>query len=210
MVAVNNREISFDLWGTLIVSNPEFKANQKILVNKLDPTIDVNKWEQYLKEVKAKFNFQVEREGIHCDRKEIYKEVFINQSEAEIDDFIQQSDELFLKYPPLLKDKSFDIIAYLKARDIQCYICSNTVLIYSNVLLPVVYNYFKIMAQYCHFSDVLGTSKPNMRMFDFPFKPDFHVGDNLITDGSCINYDINFYHINETQNFQTFLAHANL
>lgn len=202
--------ISFDLWGTLIISNPKFKLNQKKLIQKLKGNIDAAKWEYELKLIKNEFNNQVESKGIHFDRKQLYRLSLPTFSDKELEEFITRSDELFLVFPPKLRENSIDIINHLRSIGIACYICSNTVLIYSNVLETIVYNYFKISLLDCNFSDVIGVSKPDARMFNFQNKPTYHIGDNHVTDGACVNSGIKFYHINETQTFKTFLTYANL
>lgn len=203
------KAISFDLWDTLILSNPEFKKQQKKLVSSLDIGISADKWEADLIAIKQKINQQVVETGLHFDRNAIYKQVFIRQSLEEIAQFIAESNRLFLQYPPLLKD-TFEVISYLKDKGITCYICSNTVLIYGDILQKIIQDYFGIAAENCHFSDVLGISKPNPKMFLFPIQTQFHLGDNPITDGACINAGIAFYHIYQHQNFRSFLSHANL
>lgn len=207
---MQSKAISFDLWGTLIISNPEFKYNQKQILSKFDRTIDIDEWELKLKTIKSQYNHIVEQNGIHFERTELYRKTFENLTFNEINDFIKLSDELFLTYPPLLKDKNSNIIDYLTSAGIKCYISSNTVLIYSNVLSKIVFNYFNINADDCNFSDKKGVSKPNQEMFNFKIKPQYHIGDNLITDGACVRNGINFYHINDKQNFNTFLQNANL
>jgi putative hydrolase of the HAD superfamily len=206
----NIKAISFDLWGTLIISNPEFKYNQKHLVKKLNVLEDVNLWEKKIIEEKFKYNSLVETKGLHFDRKIIYRNVFNKITEDQIEEFIVKSDELFLEFPPLIKDNSFEIIKHLHSLGIKTYISSNTVLIYSNILLKIVKDFFNITEIDCHFSDKIGVSKPNIKMFDFINKPIYHIGDNLITDGASINCGINFYHISKNQNFKTFIEHANL
>jgi FMN phosphatase YigB (HAD superfamily) len=202
--------ISFDLWGTLIISNPEFKLNQKKLLLEINSKMDPIKWELDLKIIKNEFNFQVEHYGIHFDRKNIYERSLKEFSEKELADFITKSDELFLRFPPKVRDNSIDMINQLRSKGIKCYISSNTVLIYSNVLETIVYDYFKISAEDCNFSDAIGVSKPDAKMFNYKNKPAYHIGDNHVTDGACVNSGIEFYHINETQSFKTFLTYANL
>lgn len=203
------KSLSFDLWDTLIASNPAFKKEQKQLVKKIDARLDIDKWELQLLALKKNVNQDVAKTGLHYDRIPIYKQVFLHQSPEEIDFFIAESNRLFLQYPPSLKD-DFDVISYLRNKEITCYICSNTLLIYADVLQQIVTAYFGIAAENCHFSDMLGISKPHPKMFHFPIQTQFHLGDNPITDGACINAGIAFYHIYQHQNFRSFLSHANL
>ncbi len=62
---MQSKAISFDLWGTLIISNPEFKYNQKQILSKFDRTIDIDEWELKLKTIKSQYNHIVEQNGIH-------------------------------------------------------------------------------------------------------------------------------------------------
>lgn len=204
------KAVSFDLWGTLIVSNPEFKVKQGELVKEFTGK-DCKTFTENKNKAKKEIDNLVESQGIHPDRSRYYKTLLPQLSWREIDEFIQYSDRLFLEYRPQKREPETDIVQILRDKDIKSYISSNTVFIYGNVLKEVIYDYFKIIKTNCKFSDELGYSKPDKCMFDFPIKPLFHIGDNIITDGASEKYGIKHYHINDKQNFKTFLKeHGNI
>lgn len=197
------KAISFDLWGTLIRSNPEFSKAQESLVKEFT---EIENWKELKENAKVYISSQ-ELLGIHVDRDKILRPL-LNLSLKDYRSFIEYSNELFLKNPPLLKD--FDVVSILRDKGYRCYISSNTTFIYGDTLAKVVYDNFGIIKNNCNFSDELGVSKPNEQMFNFQIKPTYHIGDNLITDGASENFGIEHYHINSEQNFNTFLEHARI
>lgn len=201
---MNQKAISFDVWGTLVKSNPQFKLEQYKLVKEYK---DIS-WEDWTMKkiiVKTEADDMVERLGVHLDRMELYGKLLTDLSGKDKKDFINYSNELFLKFPPILREPDCDLISILKERDYRIYISSNTVLIYGDVLGKIIYDNFGIIKKNCNFSDQLGVSKPDGKMFQFPIKPDWHIGDNIITDGTSEKFGIKHYHINEKQNFKTFI-----
>ena len=59
------------------------------------------------------------------------------------------------------------------------------------------FKYFHFPMCQCNFSDIVGVSKPNGKMFTFKTNPKIHIGDNPITDGACEKYGIKFININD-------------
>lgn len=200
------KAVSFDLWGTLVKSNSDFSFHQEALVREFT---EIENWKDSKRELKTLIA-QNEIRGIHTPRENVYKSFFKDFSLKELEDFINYSNELFLKYPPLTREPETDIISILRDRGIRCYISSNSTLIYGDVLSKLVYEKFGIIRKNCRFSDEVKATKPDAKMFEFPIKPDFHIGDNAITDGASVNFGIEHYHINEKQNFKTFLDYARI
>lgn len=202
------KAISIDLWGTLIVSSPLYKAKQSELAKEFLPTpID---WYDEKNNMKLALDNEVELTGCQPNRVDNYRKLLGNCSIKKADDFIQYSNELFLQYPPLIKDRETDIVNVLRSKDIRVYISSNTVFVYGDVLAKIVYQNFGIIKANCNFSDEIGVSKPNGKMFDFEIKPTYHLGDNLVTDGAANTFGIEHYLIKGNQNFKTFLDYANI
>ncbi len=189
--------ITFDLWGTLITNNPEFAVKRNELFHKHELGFTE------LKTSKSIFNSDIiEKYGIHVDRKLVYIDAFKNVDITidEINEIIQKTDELFLKYPPLLIYKdTVTVLNMLIDRGYTLGVCSNTLLVYSDVLKRCLcnalngYNLFFNMK----FSDVTGYSKPHKEMFFADAK--YHVGDNVLTDGACEQYGIKFIKINTSK-----------
>lgn len=203
------KSISFDFWGTLMVSNPEFKKAQTKLVQEFT-SLSESRWFESKELAKKRLDQLVEKTGIHPPRNNTYMAILQNLSLKERESFIKYSDELFLKHPPILREPETDIVSILRENDYRVYISSNTVLIYGNVLSKVIFDNFGIIAKNCNFSDEVGVSKPRKEMFNFEIKPSFHIGDNIITDGASNLFGIEHYHINKQQNFKTFLGYAKI
>lgn len=197
------RAISWDVWGTLLISNPQFKLEQYKLVKEYKD-ISWEDWNKSKTVLKKEADDIVEKHGVHLDRMDLYKKL-LGLSGKDTKDFISYSNELFLKFPPILREPDCDLISILKERDYRVYISSNTVLIYGDILGQVIYDNFGIIKKNCNFSDQIGFSKPDEKMFKFPIKPDWHIGDNIITDAASEKFGIKHYHINEQQDFKTFI-----
>lgn len=206
---MEKRSCCFDVWGTLLISNPEFKKAQAKLVQEFT-SIKKEEWFKAKNFLKKQLDELVEKTGIHPPRESSYLEILPSLSIREREDFIRYSNELFLKYPPLLREPETDVVSILKEKDYKVYISSNTVLIYGDILSKVIFDKFGIIRKNCNFSDELGVSKPDGRMFNFEIKPTWHLGDNVLTDGASENHGIKHYHINNQQTFKTFLQDANI
>lgn len=200
------KSISLDVWGTLLKSNPEYSVQQEKLVKEF---FDVENWREKKKIIKIMIK-KDEEMGIQSNRLEKYRQILPNISVRDLRSFIKYSDELFLKYPPILKEPDTDIVSILKEKGYKCYISSNTTLIYGDVMSKVIFDNFGIIHQNCKFSDEVGVTKPRPEMFSFSIKPTYHIGDNLITDGASERFGIKHYHINDKQNFKTFLENEGI
>jgi len=188
--------ISFDVWGTLIKSNPDFKKQQAKLANKMYG-ISEEEFLYRMKNEKSIFNQYVEGNGFHIPREFVYQRVF-NKFDDEFYEFISESDDLFVEHPPIpLFEEGSDIHKLIKGNN--SFITSNTVMIYSNVLGEAVQQYYDGFKSYnMVFSDEHNVSKPNpliwLKHIDLI---DLHIGDNVITDGACEKIGIKFQHIND-------------
>lgn len=203
------KAISFDFWGTLMISNPEFKKAQSKLVREFT-NLSEAQWTKEKTQIKKELDELVEATGIHPPRMNTYTKLLSTFNLQEIKDFISYSNELFLKYPPLIREPETDIVSILREKDYRVYISSNTVLIYGDVLSKIIFDNFGIIRKNCNFSNEIGVSKPRKEMFEFPIKPTWHIGDNELTDGASENFGIKHYHINNEQNFKTFLQDGNI
>jgi len=192
--------VSYDFWGTLFVSNPEYKTEQAKLAAKM---FNIGA-EAYLREKADKkriLDAAVESTGLHYNRLKIYSLILNTSKYGIIEEFIKKSDDLFLELPPK-KINDF-------APNAESVISSNTVLIYGDTLQKVINKEFG--KTHCNFSDKIGFSKPNPEMFRFvglkASQPMFHVGDNLRTDGACVKSGIKFIPIEEYHEFKNYLKY---
>jgi putative hydrolase of the HAD superfamily len=194
--------VSFDLWKTLITPNKEFKPARIEVIH------------QYLK---GEFSIEEVTDAISklSSLGDCYGEFFEQgftstqlyylllyqlygkntnkfiQDYFNLQGFISEINALHLQYCPyLISDEVYDILDYLKSKNITCNIASNTSLASGALLRKFlkhhkIFHYFDFML----FSDELGVFKPNRLFFqqilDLTGKsrPEIlHVGDNILTD----------------------------
>lgn len=206
--------ITFDVWGTLIKSNPEFSRVRaqlilSYLMNAGVNGVDSLKIKEAIAQSKKIVDYKVEQSGVHIDREYVYKDALnmlrITPSVSDIEQIIVSVDALFFYcHPPaLISDRTATLLAEL-SKHYTLGICSNTVLIYGNAIRAVLsqYNILQYFSpEHIKFSDEVGCSKPKQKMF---FSDAIaHIGDNPVTDGACHKYGIEFIKINETNNLQS-------
>lgn len=191
---------SFDLWMTLIRSNPQFKHERALYFQKnfnpLNKSLDEVK--QIIKSVDDMCNAINEAVGKNVDALEMYAMV-LNNLGNNISDFSNEDLEriyadteiLFLTYHPT--PYSPDTIFALEkiANKATVSIISNTGFIKGKTVLKwlKVSEFKNIPFSYIVFSDQAGMSKPNRKLFksiyrDIPCSKDqiVHVGDNPNAD----------------------------
>ena len=176
--------ISFDLWLTLIKSNPEFKKKRNLLFKnffEVDCTIDkVNEVVRYYDVLCNNIN---EKTGLNIDTYEIYYlilsalEVDINKFEtSKLSQFYEETDSLFMNYKPeLIFPDTKKLFQEITNEDKTINILSNTAFIKGRTLKKLLAYYeltdfFKFQI----YSDEVGFSKPNNEIFQLVF-------DELIT-----------------------------
>ncbi|MNK80014.1 dUMP phosphatase [compost metagenome] len=199
----NYSHLSFDLWLTLIKSNPEFKQKRNLLFKdffEIDHGIEkVNEVVRYYDVLCNNIN---EKTGSNIDTYEIY---YLILSSLDIDlekndtnrlfEFYKQTEELFLNYKPVLIYSDIQkVFQKITNQGKSISILSNTAFIKGKVLRKLLEYYD--LAEYFKFqiySDEVGLSKPNMAIFQLVFdevnkykkidkKDVLHIGDNSIAD----------------------------
>ena len=201
--------ISFDLWGTLITSNPEYSAQRAKIVSQ---HVDQSKYTTFdvqgaFKLVKRDFDSLVETYGVQFKSKDLYDCVFnqlgITESLVVRRDIIQQLNVAFCDYPPIVIEETLGALETLH-RTYKLILISNTLLIdgstlYNSLRSRSLWNCFEQL----NFSDELRCSKPSPKIFRRAFdnmvvnaNEVVHVGDNPRTDGRGImNVGGNFFYI---------------
>lgn len=194
---------SFDLWLTLIKSNPDFKFKRDLLFKdffSIDKEMDEVR--KVIRHYDVLFNKISEKMGNHIEREEVFL-LMLDALGKEIDaidenhlkSFFQQVDELFLNnMPVLLWENIEEILVEIKEKNKTASILSNTAFIHGDSLRKVLEHlglaqYFSFMI----FSDEVKASKPNLQIFEMMFnkindlrKLDkeqiLHIGDNKKAD----------------------------
>lgn len=196
-----SKAISFDLWRTLIVGNPQFKDGKCELIRnffKLDRTDEeildsFVRADFLLDKIQEKFLVQPEHLTAWAI---VLSEIGIEQTSGEeIKRFVRLYNKLFSEFPPVL----FDDVEWLfeklfKITGLDLYILSNTILIKGETLEKFIKT--TVLKSIKGFYSDTHFPKPDCRAFDFVGnKPFVHVGDNVTADGNCKNFGIEFYQV---------------
>lgn len=194
---------SFDLWMTIIKSNPQFKPKRTILfqdffsINKSLETI--NKVVRYYDNL---YNHISEKTGKHITREEVFflildalEKDITDITQDQLKDFFSEADTLFLNnIPEILWKDIHHVLEEIKSQGKTANILSNTAFIHGDSLRKVlnklgIGQYFSFMI----FSDEVGFSKPNIKIFEYLYQEALkinvkdkskiiHIGDNNFAD----------------------------
>ena len=197
------QHFSFDLWLTLIRSNADYKRKRDELFQSFFAiNQDFDQVQKAVRYYDVLCNKISENTGLHIHRHTIYLLILskleiniANISKDCMEDFCQQTEELFLNFLPQLMDENIhQILQQIKTEGKTANILSNTGFIHGETLRKVLEHYE--LAPYFTFqiySDETGFSKPNQKMFDIvhqelnlikPIKKTdiVHIGDNKKAD----------------------------
>jgi putative hydrolase of the HAD superfamily len=206
----NHQHFSFDLWLTIIKSNPNFKIKRDQLLKdffSIDKSFEeVRKVVRYYDVLLNKIS---EKTGQHIERETAYLLILnaldINTEKITPENlqwYFHKIDELFLEdLPFLIWENIENLLIRIKNEGKTSSIVSNTAFINGDSLAKMLeklglISYFSFMI----FSDVAKISKPNPQIFDLvydsinkikPLKKNeiLHIGDNVFADfQGAINY----------------------
>lgn len=204
------KHYSFDLWLTLIKSNPAFKDNRATYFHK-----NFNNTKKSLAEVIVIFrkvdlmcNSINEKSGRNIDSVEMYLMVIsmINDYAVPIHDVdldrlaVEMENLLFTYMPMIYSSETFYVLDYLKKRkENTISILSNTGFIPGNLLRKVLKHLqIDVYFDFQIYSDEVGMSKPNQKLFELmvnklvDIRRDRKVDlNNIIHIGDNLNADIN-------------------
>jgi putative hydrolase of the HAD superfamily len=206
----NYSHLSFDLWLTLIKSNPEFKKKRNLLFKdffEVDATIEkVNDVVRYYDVLCNNIN---EKTGLNLNTHEIYY-LILNALQVDLSkngsnklsEFYDETEILFMNYKPVLifphiKLQFEEIVSEGKSINIL----SNTGFIKGKSLRKLI-SYYELTEYFAFqiYSDEVGYSKPNNEIFQLVYnqvnksskiqkKEILHIGDNIIADyNGAINF----------------------
>jgi putative hydrolase of the HAD superfamily len=201
----NIRHYSFDLWLTLIKSNPQFKQHRSRIFhqeyNALNKSLE--EVEHIFRQVDIMCNNINETTGKNIDAEEMYLMVIslVNENKFDLGDmdinalYLRMENLLFEFLPLIYSDETIDVLAYVKGKpDCTTNILSNTGFIKGPTLRKVleqlnITQYFDFQL----YSDEVGLSKPNKAFFQLlldeiatirsiEIDQIIHIGDNIKTD----------------------------
>ncbi|MGY4536952.1 putative hydrolase of the HAD superfamily [Mucilaginibacter sp. UYNi724] len=218
---------SFDLWLTLIKSDPEFKIQRARFFhqNFNNTGLSVDDVAGVFRRVDLMCNAVNEKTGKNIDADEMYLMVIslINGDQFNIDDVDYpalhlQMEALLFKYPPrMYADVTIDTLQHLKLKSGATFsLLSNTGYITGKTLRKVLALYgLDTYFDFQLYSDEAGMSKPNPEFFkamlnnidicnggkNIPLKSIIHIGDNPKNDVKpAVELGISSLLINSNQN----------
>lgn len=204
---------SFDLWLTLIKSNPQFKIRRNILLRDFF-SIDrkIEEVGETVRRYDILSNTISESTGKHIYRGHIYC-LILNELglhittdlKERLDEFTIEVDALFMEYKPILLDSNLkSVFQEIISKGKTLSLLSNTAFLEGRALRNVL-EYYELTDFFSFqlYSDEIGISKPNYAAFELVFqkiakqrslskKHIVHIGDNRKADyNGAINYGFN-------------------
>lgn len=197
------QHFSFDLWLTLIRSNPLYKKKRALLFKEyFSLKASAEDTLQTLRHYDVLCNQISERTGLHFHRSRIYQRVLKQlrgdgekTDEGILQDFCKQSDELFLQYKPsLVYPDIYTLLNKICSQGKTLSILSNTAFIHGDVMRRLLLHYeLSDFFSFQLYSDETGYAKPHPKMFEAVFenaqktakmlrKQIVHIGDNEAAD----------------------------
>lgn len=216
---MNIKHISFDVWNTLITSNPLYAAGRDgAIANIVGITFEQAK-EVY---TVIKKQLDAEAEQYVCgDVSRAWEQLALHLG---IDDGKRMElqtvcEDLFRAFPPKLNMDLVDQLMYLSCK-YEMSIKSNTNFISGKILSEVVGFDRMPWWSFMHFSDQHLLCKPDILFFaktlldssldDLAAEEVLHIGDSKIFDGRCVDIGFNFCHINNPEDLLNKLKNGDL
>lgn len=200
------RHLSLDFWNTLASPNPEFgKARLAFMAEYLH--LPEGQVKEAYRFVKTASDTAAERFGSACTCDEIYGRLLSQVGSPDADGIVLRNglDALFQEHPPIVLRQNIEALLALQSKGVLLSIASNTNFISGSVLDAIVLSTWGVTWAFQVFSDQVGMSKPNPGFWGTVAKKTWcsgglrdatwHVGDNLICDGSCRIAGIRFLRV---------------
>jgi putative hydrolase of the HAD superfamily len=197
------QHISFDVWLTLIRSNPAYKpARNDLIINYFGIVKDIKTVNETFQRFDRHFTKVNEIVGKNLDSREMLLIILADLgveieklNHSILDHYEKELLQLFWRFPPLLIEQNFFKIAEkLVKQNISLSILSNTGFIKGKILRALLehYDLQQFFAFQCY-SDEANCSKPSHQFFELAYhniliikslekKQVLHVGDNPIAD----------------------------
>ncbi len=190
------RMVSFDIWRTLLLSNPEFHEKRtELIADYLQ--IPLAGLDDVIREVDDEIDGMVDRSGIQyglperiCAIAQRY-EIVIAPKDPIIARFDKAFGELIAAYPPLLTEDDLpDTFSYLVSNGLQLAVISNTGFIEGkHMRIALTERGLWYDLSFALFSNEVNIAKPNPRIFMRLCEMSgrepssiLHIGDNPVAD----------------------------
>lgn len=209
------KALSFDLWGTLIKSNPKFRESRAEYIKQYTD-LTLEEIHATIKKVKHDIDTKVEAFGFHFNSSDVYSIIHseLGLFDVTAEDIRNKCTELFLENMPELIHPDIPKTLSMLSDNYKLYISSNTVLQDGHYLRKVLKHHEML---YCFnktfFSNELGYSKPDPRFFKGVHMSAMtktsnieHIGDNVVTDyNGSIAYGFKAIYLNDACKIETVL-----
>lgn len=218
----NYKHISFDLWLTLIKSNPEYKTKRNLLFKdffEIDKSIEqvgavIRKFDILTNGINEKVTRNFDTYEIYCLILDALDVDLGAYHHKQLEEFYNHTEALMMQYKPLLLDDNLpSFLKQLYDAGKTMNILSNTAFIKGRSLRHIIAHYQ--LDQYFTFqaySDETGFSKPGLAMYEYAYQnikeigpiekhEVLHVGDNVISDyNGALAYGFNAHLITHKTN----------
>ncbi|MFB2119809.1 HAD family hydrolase [Parapedobacter sp. 2B3] len=174
------QHFSFDLWLTLIRSNPLYKRKRdELLKDFFSVSLSLEQVQAVVRYYDVLSNKIGETTGVHFDRNAIYLLILnqlgvdmANVRNDKVLEFCQISEELFFEYKPVLVyPEIHHTMKEINIHGKTMSIMSNTGFIYGKTLRQILDHYeLTPFFSFQLYSDETGYSKPNKEMFELTYK----------------------------------------
>ena len=190
-------KIGFDLWGTLIQANPQFRERKKDLYQKYFGRIEG--CEEILQEIKKSLNNIIEHTGWQPSEEIIHRMIASKMYSdlKTVEKFMEDYQRLGIVYSPqLISSDIITVLTELSNAGNDLYIVSNTMFFNHKTMKTIVSNIgLDEFFTWSTFSDERGIAKPDPRIYNEDL--DYFIGDNPMTDGFYAEkIEAEFIHIN--------------
>ena len=168
--------ISFDIWNTLIRSNPEFRQHRNsLIVQHFNLDVNPDIFSGIANELDRQHTSLTEVTGRHLYASQMLV-LLLQQLKVEtaalssisFQQFEVKLEEIFWKYPPAIRfADTREVLEYLKAKGVKAGLLSNTGFVEGKVLSAFWKKHS--LQQYFNFecySDEVGYCKPNALLFE--------------------------------------------
>ncbi len=203
LVGLDYKHISFDLWLTLIKSNPNYKSKRNLLFKDFfELEQDIETVSQKVRYYDVVCNSINEKTGKNINTEEIYLLILSSLSfdmnkmnRKMLEEFYEESEKIFFdNEPEFINNDTYQIFNNLKNEGISMNILSNTGFIKGRTLrLFLDINNLGGYFDFQIYSDECNYSKPNIEIFNLVYdkikiksktlkSQVLHIGDNLIAD----------------------------
>lgn len=186
------KELSFDLWGTLILSNPHFRPNWISVIQEYCQ-LSYDEVSNIINNLKYEYNIKAEKRGEGFSNQQVFESLAKMIGSANSSQLLAAAyTELFQRYPPLPAESHLASTLQTLSSKFRLHLNSNTVFASGTLLRTVLqmdnlpfYTFFSSFT----FSDEVGFSKPSSEIFKqsylnmiAPKRQVLHIGDNPVTD----------------------------